>query len=238
MSDLEWGVYLPNISEGDLEKVKSVHKLVLELEDGLFREGPARNLLLNGGRPLGIDEPPQSFLELGSSVWNREKTRAHIFFLEEAINRVLLSGPVEYGGVLDVPKRPNSSSVRDAFLTDPDLYSEVYGFSNQLWDALGWYNKQAVLERMDNARGIFIYDSDFPEEHNLQGRIRATGIQDKGILGALDGAYYELGNGYFRKAGEPWRALNGMPHGQFFTLFPDEAKAFVKLLRSGAEPIY
>jgi len=235
MSEDSLTYYNVFLSSEDEPKAEATHEIVLELKDRLFVEGPIRNLLLNEGYELGLNKPPKSFLEIGGSIWNREKTKVHILYLNEAILQTALSDKqIKKRRDWKVDQKRELRSIQKEFQIGYPLYSAVSDYYNNLQSALGEYNLQIVLGRMNEASNIFLSDWESPE-HKLQERIIGIALRNPEIYGGLDSAYYNQGNRYFAKAGDAWKTLHNIRYGDFFILNNKEVSDGLRSLRTGVE---
>ena len=228
-------VYGENIDE---EKAGSLHNLVIKLKDSIFEEGAPRNLLLNEGYELKLEELPRSYLDLQNSVWNREKMIAHILYLNYAIN---LAADLQQPDLINYGVHDRLEDIMEEFYNrldglekvqtafeNPELYITVGAYHKKLSEALDEFNLQLILQRMYHTSTIFIGDFD-SEEYKLQQKIIECGIRDTKYLDLLDKAYYNKGILKFKKAGFVWKILGVLPYGKYFILEKNEVNNFLKI---------
>jgi hypothetical protein len=231
-----------------LEKAEELHLLTAQFRDELLTNHTLQNLLLNHGDPLDEKQRPASYFDIMDPTWNRRFIVVHLSYLERVIELATLpqiagvsraaidksgktalvypDATAELPTKLQSPEGFDSGSIETLqreWFENIDIVPKIMEYGDMLRKAFDEYNLKLVLIKMQNCQTHMFFDD--CKEKRLHDRIKKTG----GPYSAMDSAYYNMGNRFFKSAGSLWEELSATEFGKMFCLTQEEVDEAIKL---------
>ena len=216
----------------EFDRVKRIHETVGDYRERLLKDHLLQDLLLNEGYKIE-ENRPVSYHDIENHIFNRIKTSLHLLAVEKITEMATrpriyaVSGPVVIIPGEENEERWETAEGFDAgrieeFQTktfeNPEAMKAVQEYKETLQKAFDEYNMQFVLGLMRGSKLHYI-DLDW-DVMDLKKEIDE--IYDGKSFTALDSAYYNMGNRFFRSCSSLYMKLKDDEFGNLFILSPEE----------------
>ncbi len=208
--------------EADKEKIKNLHELTRDFKDTLLTDLALQDLLL-AETPLfhaTLPSPITSYAQIPSIVHNRQKTLLHLEFLELVIAQA--TQPHIYyaskNGLLTQQGFPAEmiEDLQRRWFKEFKTVSTLREYQKTLTSAFDEYNFQLVLGLIKGTKSLFNAFSEGKHEDKIK-----KNFNPKAYL-ALDSAYYNRAQRFFRSCTGLWKTLSDDSYGKNFVLTQEE----------------